>query len=71
MLKKCSAILWLQLQNNFESTYHTKLRKDIRYTKAKTISFSNYQIVVPCEAIKRKKAFRRETYNVVEIYLVC
>ena len=63
MLKKCSGILWLQLLNNLEFTYHTKkLRKDIQITctESKTISFSNCQIVVPCKAIKRVKAFRRE-----------
>ena len=51
--------------------YHTKLWRDIWCTESKTISFSNCQIIVPCEAIKRVKALRRETYNVVEINLVC
>ena len=35
-----------------------------------SISFTSCQIVVPCEAINRLKAYQREAYNVVEIYLV-
>ena len=48
-------ILWLQLQNNLEFTYRTKLWKDIRCTESKTVSFSNCQIVVPNVKQKKKK----------------
>ena len=63
--------MWLQLQNNLELTYHTKLWKDIWCTESQTLYHLQTVIVVPCEAINKPKAYQREVYNIVEIYLVC
>ena len=50
---------------------HQTMKRHSMHGITDSISFTNYQIVVPCEAINRPKAYQTETYNVVEIYLVC
>ena len=50
---------------------HQIMKRNLMHGITDSVSFTNCQIVVPCEAINRLKAYQREVYNVVEIYLLC